>query len=210
MPKVVSTKDPEIEAIAQVYAALSGLQPDAQQRVLDYVSRKLGLQPPARDDQEKESESDRATWAPIQSEDESSVEPDSDLAAINSVAKKWMQRSGLTVAKLSTIFSIGADEIDLVAKKVPGKTKRDRMRSVFLLKSVAAYLASGAARVSYEQVKEACLHYDAFDNANFAKYLKGMAAEISGTKQSGYSLTARGLVAATEVVKESLGEGAEA
>ena len=53
------------------------------------------------------------------------------------------------------------------------------------------------------QVKEACLHYDAFDNSNFASYLKSFAAEVSGTKESGYTLTARGLTAATDLIKSS-------
>ncbi len=42
-------------------------------------------------------------------------------------------------------FSLSSDEIDLIAKTVPGKNK-EKMRSVFLLKGVASYLGSGAAR----------------------------------------------------------------
>jgi hypothetical protein len=70
-----------------------------------------------------------------------------------------------------------------------------------LLKGIAAYLSTGVARVSHEQLKEACLHYDAFDPANFATHMKDFAAEASGTKESGYTLTARGLTAATEIIK---------
>ena len=39
--------DPEIAAISDVYKALSQLGPDAQKRVLEYVSRKLGLSTPS-------------------------------------------------------------------------------------------------------------------------------------------------------------------
>ncbi len=69
------------------------------------------------------------------------------------------------------------------------------------MKGIAAYLSTGVARVSHEQLKEACLHYDAFDPANFATHMKDFAAEASGTKESGYTLTARGLTAATEIIK---------
>jgi hypothetical protein len=93
------------------------------------------------------------------------------------------------------------DEIDLIAKTVPGKGKRDKMRSVFLLKGAAAYLGTGAARVTHEQIKEACLHYDAFDVANFAVNLRSLSGEVSGTKEAGYTLTPRGLASATEMVK---------
>ena len=79
------------------------------------------------------------------------------------------------------------------------------MRSIFLLKGLAQYLGTGAPRVTYEQVREACLHYGAFDNTNFSKYFKTMASEVSGSKESGYSLTARGLSSASELVTELTG-----
>ena len=56
-------------------------------------------------------------------------------------------------------------------------------------------------------VKETCLHYDAFDRTNFAKHIKDFGAELTGTKESGYVLTARGLANATELVKEIVGMG---
>lgn len=127
-----------------------------------------------------------------------------DLDGISPIAQKWMRRNGLAVDRLSKFFSLGVDEIDFVAKTVPGKTKKDRMHSVFLLKGIAAYLGSGVARVSHEQIKEACLHYDAWDAGNFAANLKTFTADISGTKEAGYTLTARGLTSATETIKSLL------
>jgi len=50
-------------------------------------------------------------------------------------------------------------------------------------------------------MKEACLHYGAFDSPNHAKYIKGMASEVSGTEETGYQLRARGLTEATTLVK---------
>jgi hypothetical protein len=126
------------------------------------------------------------------------------LEGISPLARKWMVRNGLSAEQLSQLFSLGADEIDLVASTVPGTNKRDRARTVLLLKAMAAYLSSGAARVTHEQIKEACLHYDAYDSANHAKSIKLMVAEASGNKESGYTLTARGMTAATEIIKEML------
>ena len=76
------------------------------------------------------------------------------------------------------------------------------MRSVFLLMGIAAYLENGAARFDYQQVKEACLQYDAYDSSNFSKHVADFAGEISGSKDTGYSLTPRGMTAATEMVKQ--------
>ena len=78
------------------------------------------------------------------------------------------------------------------------------MHSVLLLKGIASYLGSGATRFTYEQLKEACLHYKAFDAANFAASLKSFSAEVSGEKSTAYVLTPRGLSSATEIVKKML------
>jgi hypothetical protein len=204
MPKGNAIRDPEIEAISQVNAALTGLDAGAQQRVLDYVARKLGLVLTTHQDSDRGYDDPVVPEPIVRRQPPESSNQELELDGINTVAKKWIQRSGLAADKLSALFSIGGDDIDVVARKVPGKSKRDRMRSVFLLRGIAAYLASGAPRVTYEQVKEACLHYDAFDSANFSKYLKGMATEISGSTQSGYTLTARGLSSASEMLRDML------
>lgn len=128
-----------------------------------------------------------------------------EFTGISPVAQKWIQRNGLQPEQLSSIFSLGGDEIDLIANKVPGKSKRTKMRSVFLLKGVAAYLSGGAARIAHDKIKETCLHYGAFDQPHFATYMKEFASEISGSKESGYTLTARGLANAAILVKEILG-----
>jgi hypothetical protein len=84
------------------------------------------------------------------------------------------------------------------------------MRSVLLLQAVASYLSSGTARVSHDKIKEACVHYDAFDTGNFAKHLKAFSRGVGGTRESGYVLTASGLAAATEMIEELIAGGGTA
>jgi hypothetical protein len=152
---------------------------------------------------EEGSSAGSTTIAPLTPPTE--VQPFDDAEGINSVALKWMRRSGLTPSVLQNIFSLGIEEIDLVANSVPGTNKKERMHSVLLLKGIASYLGTGVARVSYEQLKEACLHYDAYDGANFSAYLKSFAAEVAGSKNAGFTLTARGLTSATELLRTMTG-----
>jgi len=203
------TEDPEITALTSVYTALKDLDPEAQQRVLDYVARKLGLQHGPAAERLKDPAGlteDLPRSEPV-SDTRNQIEEGSisDTEGISPVALKWMRRNGLKVEDLGRLFSIGADEIDLIAKSVPGNSKNSRARSVALLKGMATYLSTGAARITYEQIKEACLHYDAYDASNHARTLKGMAAELSGSTSGGFVLTARGLTAGTELIKEVLG-----
>lgn len=198
--------DPEISAISQVYSTLKVLQPEAQLRVLKYVSDKLNLKMPSGSAHERETEVTQEHQENPPQEHEAANRrsdlQDEDSDGVSPAGRKWIIRNGLSVDELSSIFSIGGEEIDLVVKKVPGESKSKRMRSVFLLKGLASYLGSGAARFAHKDVKETALHYDAFDAGNFAVHFRSLAGEVSGSKETGYTLTARGISAAAEIVKK--------
>jgi hypothetical protein len=130
-----------------------------------------------------------------------STATDDDVDGVSPIALKWMRRSQLSGKQLSALFSLGIEEIDLVAKSVPGKSKAERVRSVALLLGIAGYLSSGVARVADDKLREACGHYDAYDGTNFSKQLKAVNAEVTGSKESGYTLSSRGLTSATELIK---------
>lgn len=201
--------DAELSAMQKVYSVLKNLPLEGQQRVVDYVCKRLSLSP------EQFRGRHTSHYEPGQDEGESTEVPparDSDAIAdldsngesdgINPVAQKWLRRNGLSPKGLETIFSTGGDEIDLISESVPGGSKKSRMRSVALLASAAAYLSSGAARVTDEKLREVLRHYDAYDRANFTHYLKDLGAEVTGTKENGYTLTPRGLAAAVTLLKE--------
>lgn len=198
--QIKTTEDPEITAISEVYIALKDLDSDARARVLNYVSRKFNIS--------SYSIQDEDINLPAPTPPSSSVEVgnhDDELEGISPAGRKWIARNGIAPSKLMTIFSLGIDEIDLVSKSVPGTKKAQRMKNVFLLKGIAAYLGTGAPRFTHEQMKEACLHYDAFDAPNFSTTFKSMAADVSGGKDTGYTLTARGMAEAAKLVKGMLG-----
>lgn len=203
--KQTAKVDPEIVAISEVHAALKDLEPDAQFRVLTYVAGKLKITPATLETQQDLVEKQREVELDSRANEIASggrEQEDEGLEGISPVAKKWMARNGLKSKQLSTVFSLGVDEIDLVAKEVPGKKLKERMHSVFLLKGIAAYLGTGVARFTHEQMKEACLHYKAFDSTNFSLYFKSFSSEVLGSKDAGYTLTARGINNATEMVKK--------
>jgi hypothetical protein len=202
MKKRVLEQDPEIAAIGSVDQALEGLSPEAQERVLRYVANKRNIDSALNRPHETSTESsEELSSATNESEAVETKNPDDGLEGISPVARKWMNRNGIQPKPFSAIFSLGGDEIDLIANEVPGKNKKDKMHSVFLLKGIAAYLGSGAARFTHKQIKETCLHYGAYDSANFAAYLKSFSSDVSGEKGTGYALTPRGLARATDLVK---------
>lgn len=204
----IAELDPEIAAIGEVFAALKGLESEAQSRVLLYVAQKLKIEGATlvTETSSKRSDEDQREEAADERGAQTKQEAQDELEGVSPPGKKWMTRSGFRATALSKVFSL-SDEIDLIAETVPGESNRQRVRSVFLLKGMAAYLASGAARFSHEQIKEACLHYDAYDATNFSTYVKSISSEVSGTKDTGYTLTPRGINSATEMVKKMINPG---
>jgi len=202
----IEDAEPEIAAMSGVHGLLKELDPEAQKRVLTWVIGRLNVELSNRDALSTHSDAVNITESAASSIAEPEVDDhDGVLEGVSPVAKKWITRTGFDPNKLSAIFSFGVDDIDLVAKTVPGKSKRERMRSVFLLKGVAAYLATGAARFTHGQMKEAALHYNAFDVTNFAVHFKSFSSEVAGNKEAGYTLTARGLAGATDIIKALVG-----
>jgi hypothetical protein len=207
--KQPESKPSEFEAGQIVYSALKDLEDTAQSRVLRYVAEMLGIDILQADNASRrslrevgpEEGGERHEVKPSEKED--AVEGD-EAAGINSVALRWLKRNDLSVSSLQNLFSLGLDEIDLVARSVPGESKKERMKSVFLLRGIAAYLGTGAARFSYEQLKESCIHYNGYDAANFAANLKSFSADIGGNKKVGFTLSARGLTEATALIKGML------
>ena len=180
--------DPEIAAIGIVYAGLKDLDSDAQQRVLDFVAGKLKLKVKGAAQDPKSlvapQHDENLRQNKVATHDQDDFEDSDENDGISSTAKKWMKRNGLEPEKLSSIFSLGVDEIDLVAKSVPGKGKKERMHNVYLLKGVASYLGSGSPRFTYDQVKEALTHYDAFDSGKFFGFFQVICFRSVGEQRS--------------------------
>src|SRR5882724_2376275 len=136
--KDLADLNPEVAAISAAHEALKNLEPEVQGSGMDYVARMLKIGAPTPDS-EFPSDQQREEIAVEKLEERAPSGSKAEVGGpegISPVAYKWMKRNGLTAAVVSTVFSIGGDEIDLIAKTIPGKSKRDRMHSVLLLKGI--------------------------------------------------------------------------
>lgn len=210
-------QDPELKAMFDVFAALKNLDSEAQVRVLEYVDRRLGLGRRYHSDvlgQERDtgssdvvgnrqSQPSEATPKDRSNDDLDLESEPGTLEGISPIASKWMRRNDLSEAQLSELYSLGVDEIDLVAKKVPGSSARERLKHVMLLQGIASYLSSGVPRIENEKLRDAAKHYDADVGRNFGAFLKTCASEISGSRsEANLTLTTRGLNSAKDLIKQ--------
>lgn len=213
--KTNEVDDGELAAMTTVYSALKSLNAEAQTRVLDYVMQRFSLTPLNRGNKaEFDSRSQQTEIPPDRSEKErleaddiradktAEKEDAEDLEGVSPIAKKWMRRNGFNESQLSALFSLGVDEIDLVAKSVPGKNKKEKFHNVLLLQGVASYLGTGVAKIDHKSLKQATAHYGADPGGNLSSYMKDFAADVSGSYATGLTLTTRGLASATEIIKD--------
>ena len=195
----------ELAAIGSIYAILKPLPQDSQAKILGYVIDRLRIEPSTT----------KATLPyvappsppherPTPFESDERVDSDESGDGISSIAHKWMKRSGLTAEMLAPFFSLGLSEIDLIANGVPGGSKKEKFKSVLLLKGIASYLGSGVARVNFDDLKQVASHYDAYDAPNFAINMKSFSKEVNGSKEAGFTLTPSGLTEAAELIGEMI------
>src|SRR6266849_5896529 len=204
--------DLELNAMAIIYAALKPLDSEAQGRVFDYVRNSFSL----KDNPTFESARKQIVTIDHGAEegggggpqrepgkgDSAAEEAVEGLEGVSPVAQKWMRRNSFSASQISSLFSLGVDEIDLIANSVPGKSKREKFHNVLLLQGIASYLGSGAPRIDDNKLRQAAGHYGADPERNLWNYIKGLAADVSGSSSSGFTLTARGLTSATELIRQ--------
>ncbi|GGK17241.1 hypothetical protein GCM10011394_28060 [Luteimonas terricola] len=73
--------------------------------------------------------------------------------------------------------------------------------NTYLMLGIAAFLSTGEASFTDKDARELCEHFGCYDATNHAKYIKEFGNKITGSKSSGWKLTAPGLNAAAELVK---------
>jgi Rieske Fe-S protein len=61
-------------------------------------------------------------------------------------------------------------------------------------------LQSGGTDFSEDTARQYCQHLGCYDSPNHSKYLKGFGNKITGSKDSGWKLTAPGLTAAAKLI----------
>src|SRR5437660_10681206 len=123
--EVPAEEDPEIAAIGALVKALQPLPKDARQRVVRYVTNKLGISSPVTEyisAPPQEGTLSRAAEAGL-------LAP-TTADGISPSATKWMQRNGFNSSALGEIFSIGAERIELLTTQIPGASMPARMRNV--------------------------------------------------------------------------------
>lgn len=129
--------------------------------------------------------------------------PPSD--GIHTKAAQWMSKYSVARTQLDHVFSIEANLVDVIAAKLPGKSKRQQTVNAYLLCGLKSYLSTGDAAFVDKDAREICSRVGCYDSANHSNYMKAFGNLITGTKESGWKLTNPGIAQVAKVVKDSAG-----
>jgi hypothetical protein len=180
--------DPLTAAMTKVIEVLSPLESEQRRRVIHAAFALLG--------------EDAAFKSVAASSNKDSGGSDEEaIEGISKAAATWLAKTKITKEQLEQYLHIEGSEVKVIA--LPGNaTKRiDQVLHTYLIQGVAAYVATGDASFSDKDARELCQHFGCYDQTNHAKYIKEFGNRITGSKNSGWKLTAPGLAAAGDLLK---------
>lgn len=180
------------KAVTDIVTVLSPLDSDERLRVVNASLTLLGERPGS------------SPSTPI---DPSQVGPNSFNAGddgglqVSSQARVWLNKNGLSDEELENWFDIQQNAVTLLA--LPGHTSKRSQQAIntYLLLGFAAFLASGDTSFSDQDARDRCEHFGCYDATNHSKIYKAFGNKITGTKSSGWKLTAPGMSAAKALLK---------
>jgi len=123
------------------------------------------------------------------------------LPIAHPTANQWLKRNGITQEQLEQHLYFDGGTAKVIS--LPGNASKriHQVMNTYLMLGFAAFLSTGEAAFTDKDARELCEHFGCYDATNHAKYIKEFGNKITGSKSSGWKLTAPGLTAAAELVK---------
>jgi hypothetical protein len=188
MPKSTSKSD-AVAAVAKLVEVLTPLAVEDRTRAISAATILLG-----------ESGTVRSPAA-------FKAEEAADPQGVSAKGIGWMKKNGVSDELLDHTFSIDKDGIDIIAARMPGKSKRQQTLETYIICGLRAFLQTGEPAFGDKEARELCQRTGCYDSANHYNYVKGFGNRVTGSKDSGWRLTNPGLSQAAHIVKQLAQEG---
>lgn len=179
------------EATAKVVDVLTAFNTEERLRIVRASLTLLGdeFNPPSASARGSKSE-------------QSNNNDDSGSSEVHSLAQQWMRKNGVTSEQLEHCFHFDQGQVIPIALPGNATSKREQTANAYLAVGLAHYLASGDTSFSDADARKFCEQSGCYDNANHTKSVKALKNRVTGSKSTGWKLTAPGLSAAADLVKQ--------
>lgn len=117
-------------------------------------------------------------------------------------AQIWMRQNGVGQAEIEQIFHVGSEGVTVISAEMPGKNGAERTINAYLLCGIQRMLAEGSPSFDDKTARTLCEKAGCYDGTNHSKYMKTKGNLLTGSKGSGWELTAPGQKRAANLIKE--------
>jgi hypothetical protein len=174
-----------LEAVGQLLKVLGPLESEDRHRVIQASLVML-----------KEKPADAASGNVGNSEEVAQV------GELPGRARLWAKQNALAFEQLEHVFDFSDGAVTVIAPEVGGKTNSEKTIKAYVLAGVAALLSSGEPAFEDKAARVLCENFGCYDSTNHSKYMKDKGNNFTGSKDSGWKLTAPGLKYGAGLVKE--------
>lgn len=116
-------------------------------------------------------------------------------------AKAWRKQNALTGEQVAQVFHANGDAVDVIAAEMPGKNKKEKTLSAYVLCGIAQLLATGEPDFTDAAARALCTAAGCYDPGNHSSTLKDRGNWFTGTKDAGWKLTAPGMKHGASLIK---------
>jgi hypothetical protein len=129
-------------------------------------------------------------------------EEETGMDGLHAKARLWMKQNEVSTEELQQVVHLSGGAADVIAGDIPGKNKKDKTYSAYVLAGLGAFLATASWTFDDRSARSLCERYACYDQANHSATIKGRGNEFTGTKEGGWTLTMPGQKRAAALVKE--------
>ena len=120
---------------------------------------------------------------------------------LSNQAKIWMKQNHISEDELQLVFHVAEGKADVIVSEIPGKDGKAKTINAYILQGVANFLTSGIPKFDDKSARGLCIKSGCYSAANHAVYIKAVGNKLTGSKDSGWTLTSPGLKFGGELVK---------
>lgn len=139
--------------------------------------------------------------APENKSDRAANSGDEEITSLPQKAQIWMKQNAISLEQLQYVFHLDGENAAVIAPDIPGANKKEKTLNAYVLAGVSKLLSMGEPIFDDKSARALCVSSGCFDMSNHAAIMKDKGNAFTGSKESGWTLTAPGLKQAADLVK---------
>lgn len=180
-----------VEAMPELVRLLTKMAPDEREKAISAARILLGTHQSAPGMRSVHEATTQSEVPPVD--------------GVSGKAVAWLKKHAISREQLDQIFSIDDNTFDVIAAKLPGKSKRQQTVEAYVTCGLKSFLQSGEPSFTDKEGRQLCQKVGCYDPANHHNYIKAFGNRIGGSKDGGWKLTNPGLTEAAQIIRQITG-----